>query len=214
MFALTIGLITLTACGTKPAPEVVNEPILNTPVLSNQVIENNSNLTGIYNVNLAESKLAWKASKVTASHTGLVKIKSGTLELNNNNLVSGSFVIDMPTISSDENMDSLVKHLNSADFFATEMYPEAKLEIKSAAANGNPNEYLVTADLTIKDVTAPINFTAKTTSFENNLEAVADFSIDRTVWGIKYGSGQFFQDLGDKMIDDQINFQINLKASK
>lgn len=214
MFALIVGLITLTACGTKPASEVTNEPTVNTPVINTPAVESVSALNGVYNINLTESKLAWKASKVTASHTGLVKIKSGNLEFNNNNLVSGSFVIDMPSISSDENMDALVKHLNSEDFFATATYPEAKLEIKTATPGSNPNEYLVNADLTIKDVTAPIDFVAKVTANDNNIEANASFAINRTLWGIKYGSGQFFQDLGDKMIDDEINFEAMIKASK
>lgn len=214
-----VSLVTLSACGTTPQSEKITEPLSSDPGNNsenlNLVVPQNSVISdGVYTIDLNTSRVSWQASKVTASHTGLVKIKTGVLELSDNALSKGSFVIDMPSISSDENLDSLVKHLNSADFFATDLYPEAKLEITSANLGANPNEYLVGADLTIKDVTAPINFVAQVNHSENTLEAKANFAINRTTWGIKYGSGQFFQDLGDKMIDDQINFEVLLKASK
>jgi hypothetical protein len=47
---------------------------------------------------------------------------------------------------------------------------------------------------------------------ENNiLSAKADFVIDRTKWDIKYGSGSFFKEMGDKAIKDEIIFSLDLK---
>jgi hypothetical protein len=42
------------------------------------------------------------------------------------------------------------------------------------------------------------------------LLANSEFSIDRTKWDIKYDSGNFFQDLGDRAIKDDIYFNINI----
>jgi hypothetical protein len=42
--------------------------------------------------------------------------------------------------------------------------------------------------------------------------ASADFDIDRTLWEVKYGSGKFFDNLGDKMINDNFNIQFNITA--
>ena len=74
--------------------------------------------------------------------------------------------------------------------------------------------YQVTGDLTIKGMTAPVSFVAEVRSEEQDLLATAELKIDRTVWGLKYGSGKFFQDLGDKVISDDIEFTVSLRAQR
>ena len=71
----------------------------------------------------------------------------------------------------------------------------------------NESKYTVFADLTIKNITESIEFEAE---LSNNV-ATADLNIDRTKFGIKYGSGSFFENLGDKMIDDNFNLIVNIK---
>jgi len=44
------------------------------------------------------------------------------------------------------------------------------------------------------------------------VNAAADFDIDRTQWDLKYGSGKFFENLGDKMISDNFNLKLKLIA--
>ena len=62
------------------------------------------------------------------------------------------------------------------------------------------------ADLTIKNITESIEFEAE---LSNNV-ATAVLDIDRTKFDIKYGSGSFFENLGDKMIDDNFNLRVNI----
>lgn len=204
LLLLVAGVGLLSACGTKP-----ESPENYTPTVGNQKIND-----GNYSVNINSSKLAWQAAKVKISHTGLVAIKSGEINILDGAITSGNFVIDMPTISSDENIDSLVKHLKSADFFDVENYPEARLEIKSATLDAQSGNYLVSGDLTIREITAPVSFLAQVNSGDNYLEANGDLVIDRLTWGIKYGSGKFFDDLGDAMIDDEIKFTVAIRAEK
>ena len=40
--------------------------------------------------------------------------------------------------------------------------------------------------------------------------ASSSFSIDRTLWGVTYKSGSFFKNLADRLIDDAIQFDIEL----
>ena len=50
-------------------------------------------------VNTSTSQIIWKARKVTGSHEGTVKLKSGNLEFNNGVLTGGRFEIDMTSIA-------------------------------------------------------------------------------------------------------------------
>jgi len=67
-------------------------------------------------------------------------------------------------------------------------------------------KYKVQADLTIKGKTESISFDA---NVEKNM-ATAEITIDRTKFDVKYGSGSFFDDLGDNMIYDDFVLNVNL----
>ena len=69
------------------------------------------------------------------------------------------------------------------------------------------NHHLVSADLTIKGITHPINFEMH---MEGN-KAMAKLVIDRSKYNVRYGSNSFFDNLGDKAIDDEFELDINLK---
>ncbi|MDD3285564.1 MAG: YceI family protein [Patescibacteria group bacterium] len=169
-------------------------------------------LDGSYQLDPANSQLTWHGEKVIGKgHTGTVAFQSGDLQVQDNSLSAGQFVIDLSSLKNDENIASLDNHLKSADFFDVANYPTAQLVITGIEA-GEDGRYKISADLSIKDVTAPVNFEAKLAPTVNGLSASAQFEIDRTVWGLKYGSGKFFQDLGDNMINDDIVFTVNLQA--
>jgi polyisoprenoid-binding protein YceI len=213
MLILLIAAITLSACSVGGANKAPNKATLNDEEekFGEQVV---ALPDGQYQLNTEDSRLAWKANKVLAAHTGLVTIKSGSLAVVNGQLGASEIVMDMTTITSDEGIDPLVKHLKSADFFNVEEYPEARLVINSSTLGDQPGEYIVSGDLTIKDITKPIDFRAKANMEDNRLSAKSEIIIDRLNWDIKYRSGKFFQDLGDNLISDEISFVINLNASK
>lgn len=206
-FALLFVLLVVSACGLNNNKSPEKTGVNSEEEVS--VLED-----GRYAVNVEASSLAWKANKVLAGHTGLVAIKSGELMISGGQLSASEIVMDMPTITSDEGIDSLVKHLKSADFFNVEEYPEARLVINSSTVGDNPGEYIVNGDLTIKGITNPVDFRARANSEGGLLSARAEIIIDRTNWDIRYRSGQFFQDLGDNLISDEVSFVINLSASK
>ena len=156
------------------------------------------------------STIEWVGKKVTGAHEGTVQIKSGSLLLlQGKSLVGGTFVIDMTSIACTDmkggGAAKLVGHLSSDDFFDVESFPEAKLEISKAEALEN-NQVKFIADATIKGQTHPLEFVA--TVGDNT--ATADIVIDRTKYGIRYGSGSFFDNLGDRTIDDNFTLSVNL----
>ncbi|HMQ68202.1 MAG TPA: YceI family protein [Ignavibacteria bacterium] len=167
-----------------------------------------------------QSKLEWEGKKVTGKHNGTINIISGDLTEDNGKLTGGNFVVDFNSIKvldlQDEGMNAkLTGHLKSEDFFSAEKFPSGKFVITSAAPlkDGSDNNYTINGDLTIKGITNNISFPAKVNIGDNGITASADFNIDRTLWDIRYGSGKFFEGLGDKMINDEFNIKFKI-ASK
>ncbi len=169
-------------------------------------------------VNTTKSTIKWKGLKMTESHDGFVNLQSGTLNFNHGVLVGGMFVIEMNTITntdikSEEYRTKLEKHLKDADFFDVANHPTAYVKITNAV-KGEGNTYEITADLTIKRKTHSITFTAEVDMEGLNFEAAAKIKIDRTKWGVVYNSGNFFQDLGDYLIKDEIELEVSLLSAE
>lgn len=171
-----------------------------------------------YNVNTSESVVSWKAEKVTGAHEGTIGLKNGKLDFTDGALTGGSFDIDMTTLVvtdlEGEWKAKLEGHLNSPDFFNTAEYPAAKFVITRVVPKGTPGDYKVTGDLTIKGITKEIKFYANAVEEGNKIKAKAEVTVDRTDFDIRYGSGSFFDNLGDKTIYDEFFLDINLVASK
>lgn len=166
-----------------------------------------------------QSNLEWTAKKVTGSHNGTVSIINGELITDKGNLTGGKFEVDFSSIKvldlQDAEMNAkLTGHLKSEDFFSVEKFPVGKFVITSISplSDGSGNNYIINGDLTIKGISKNISFPALVSTSDNGITAKADFKIDRTLWDIKYRSGKFFPDLGDKMIDDEFNIKLSIAA--
>ncbi len=163
---------------------------------------------GSKTIDANKSSVTWTGKKVTGSHTGQINITKGALLFESGRLSGGSFTIDMTSLTNTdlgENMrGKLEGHLKSDDFFGVANYPTANLTI----TNVSPIEggYSVTGDLTIKGTTEPVIFDA--TLQEKG--AKAKIIVDRTKYHVKYGSGKFFENLGDKMVYDNFDLEVNL----
>ena len=170
-----------------------------------------------YKVSSKSSKLEWLAKKVTGQHNGTIEIKSGGLTFSGSKLTGGNFAIDMKTITvldleAGSNMnDKLTGHLNSPDFFNTTEFVEANFKITSVKKSKSDKEnYDLTGDLTIKGITSSITFPAQVSKDGNKVSATANMTFDRTKFDIKFRSGNFFEDLGDKMIYDEVTMTVSL----
>jgi len=157
-----------------------------------------------------ESTVMWKAYKVTGSHTGTVQLTEGNLSFDENILVGGNFAVDMTSlISTDlegEYKGKLEGHLKSDDFFGVETHPSSTLVFTEVKPTGK-NSYEVTGDLTIKGITKPVTFDL---SVYGN-KATASVKVDRAEYNVRYGSGSFFDNLGDKTIYDEFDLVVDLQ---
>jgi polyisoprenoid-binding protein YceI len=167
-----------------------------------------------YSVLAEKSVLRWTGKKVTKSHQGVIKLKEGNFTIKKNKYISGEFVIDMNSMVEGDGTDPnkgamLMKHLKSDDFFSSEKFPTATLKITGSTAFVK-DLATVTADLTIKGATHPVTFEVK--RIGDAYQTTVTF--DRSLYDVKYGSGKFFENLGDKAIDDMIPLDVTLVAVK
>lgn len=167
--------------------------------------------------NIKASSLEWTGSKVTSSHEGTIKLKSGELTINEGKLVGGEFIIDMTSIETTdmeaEANAKLDKHLKANDFFGVEKHPTSLIKITEATYISG-SKYKVIADLTIKNITHSVSFDAEVKINNNSYEAIATIVFDRTKYDIKYNSGSFFDDLGNYLILDDVKLNVFLLSEK
>ncbi|MCE2822243.1 MAG: YceI family protein [Saprospiraceae bacterium] len=171
-----------------------------------------------YIVNAASSAIVWKGYKVTGEHTGTVKIKDGKLSFSNGVLNGGEFTIDMNSINNTdlegEWAGKLVGHLKSDDFLGVASHPTSKLVITRAIALDTKGNYKIVGNLTIKGITKEVKFQANVKEANGSVNATGKITVDRSEYDIRYGSGSFFDGLGDKTIYDEFDLQISLVAGK
>lgn len=176
--------------------------------------------TRSFNIQTTESTIEWVGKKVTGAHNGTINIADGTLSLTDGKLTGGKFTIDTTSIRildvTDLNTNvQFAGHLASEDFFGIEKYPTATLEITSVS-NGLNSSYHVAGNLTIKGISHPIEFDAEVGDIQGDiLKASGKLVIDRTKYGMRFRSGNFFKDLGDTLIynDFTLNVQLTAKAA-
>ena len=111
----------------------------------------------------------------------------------------------------------LLRHLRSEDFFAVDRFPEATIALTGwqAIANATPGtaNYLVQGELTIKGVTRSVNFPAAVApQADGSIKAQAALEIDRTDWGVGYGSGKLFERLGMHLVHDLVTIELFIVA--
>ena len=160
----------------------------------------------------AQSRIEWVGKKVTGSHDGTIGIQGGEIILSpDGRVVSGRVVVDTTSIKVLDIADpatnaQMTGHLASGDFFSSEQFPEAVLDIISV--NGNH----IDANLTIKGITHPIAFEISLNAGSSSLTASTRLLVDRTKYDMKFRSGNFFQSLGDTLIYNDFELKVSLTA--
>jgi len=158
-----------------------------------------------------QSNIDWVGKKVTGAHNGTIAVKEGELILNDGKLTGGKIIVDVASIKILDITDPATNtqfagHLASDDFFSIEKYPEAILKITSVSGNH------VEGDLTIKGITHPVGFDIAVNVNGDQLTATGKLVIDRTKYEMKFRSGNFFKDLGDTLIYNDFELDINVTA--
>lgn len=175
-------------------------------------------------IDTVTTAVVFKGNGVGKYHKGAFKVTDGIVSMQDGKLTGGKFNININSMKMEEEGDMITNmlrpHLLSPDFFDVTKYPASKFEItkvepytatvtdSSVVAGAN---YLVSGNLTLKDVTKNVTFPAKIEVIDNALTAVANFDIDRTWWGMAYGNDK---SLKDKFISPTVNIELAVRAVK
>lgn len=169
------------------------------------------------NLNAEKSSIKWEGKKVVGRHFGKINPKNGIITIEDNKITAGNVNVDMTSIVVEDLEDKatnakLTGHLKSDDFFSTEKNTTSTFKLKSVKENAG--KYTVTGDLTIKGNTNSVSFTPEVMIKDNMVTLKGKLVVDRTKFDIKYGSGSFFDNLGDKAIDNDFTLDLNLQFAK
>lgn len=175
---------------------------------------------GHYLIDTQESCIQWTGKNLINSHSGELAIASGHLEIQGGSLVDLELTIDFKSITCSDLADSemhdiLIQHLESDDFFYTDRFPTGKFQLTGSEVQGELNDgslnLQVEGDLTMRGQTKPISlFAATGVTDDLRPAAQAYMSLDRTYWGMRYGSGKFFSRLAGHLVNDHIGLQLKI----
>ncbi len=176
-----------------------------------------SSSNSIYNIDIKNSTIKWKAFSPAGGHNGTIKLSEGKVGIENGQVKVGNFTIDMNSITVSDvkdkkDNDELVNHLKDPDFFNVPKFSKGVFEITGITAKDN--KMSVKGNLTLKDITKSIEIPVIINENNEILSIVSEpINIDRTEWGITYNSGKFFKDLKDYLIKDNIEIAFDLKGN-
>ncbi len=170
-------------------------------------------------VNTANSVINWSGNKlIGGGHTGTISLTEGRVLVDNNKVVGGKFEIDMNSITCtdlkpEEGGSDLVGHLKSPDFFDVEKNPVASYSITKVTSltGDDSSNAIVYGMLNLNGATNNVTFKATIDVNGGNVSVKTnEFTIDRTQFGIEYGSSNIVDLAKDKIIKNEIGLSINL----
>jgi polyisoprenoid-binding protein YceI len=209
-------LVSLAACQSIPKAD-------KTIITSKQQVIAKGSQATIFKVDTTNSAITWTGTKPTGYHTGTFQLDQGQILIAGHAISGGAFCINVASLSNSDLQGSLKKkledHLKSADFFDVARYPVARFEITRISAYDSTQAtsllvgatHLISGNLTLKEQTKNITFPSIIRLTDSTLEASANFIIDRTQWGLSYGSDRSLQ---DRFIRPEVAIQLSIKAKR
>ncbi len=164
------------------------------------------------------STVTWRASRVTgATHYGSIDVASAVLNTGNG-VLSGNINFDMTSLENQDLADSEMKeklegHLKSPDFLDVAQFPYAKAAVYTKEVSDN-GEWKGLIDASIHGVEGQLEVQGKIIEQGDGILLTSTFVLDRTKFGVVYNSGNFFKDLGDNVINDEVEIEVSLRFTE
>jgi len=152
---------------------------------------------------------------VISTVTGSFKSFEGNLETDNEDFTGAKIQFSLHVNSLDTNQEQRDAHLKSPDFFDVEQYP--KITFVSTAFTKDGEDYTLTGDLTIKDVTKPVTLTVEhggvAGDFYGNTKAGFEITgkINRKEFGLTWDG---VTEAGSIVVGEDIKLLINVQFAK
>jgi len=162
--------------------------------------------------NKTQSLIRWYGEELTGkTHFGNLSFREGRIELQDGLIIGGNFVVNMTSLSVEDLSGGakarLEGHLRSDDFFSVDKYPDATLKISQKAKVEGDVQKLY-GELTIKGIKHAVDFSI---ILVDKKTATANLTFDRSKYNVRFRSGSFFENLGDKLILDDIRMEVSLQ---
>lgn len=181
-------------------------------------------LDGTFTLDLEQSIIRWTGKNLLNHHEGTVRFSAGEITLEQGRLADAGFTVNLRSLACTDLTDAslnakLIHHLMDADFFQTAQWPEAVFTAESAtpipgATPGMPS-HRIDGKFTLRGQTHDLSLTAAVGSLDGRtLGAQAEVQFDRTRWGALYGSGKFFDRLGQHLVNDLVRIHVKLVVVK
>ena len=204
---LTIGILALTIVSFNNSKKKENTNA------SKEKVEHSKTASNTYKIDTKNSVVGWKGSMVGVyAHEGNLNFSSGSFDVADNTLTSGSFTIDMKSmVTTDDDAlykmaprEKLIGHLQAPDFFDVANYPTSTFKITKVEGE------TVTGGLTIKGITNSESLTdVKVTITENGVKLTGSLTFDRQKYGVTYKNS-----MNDMVLSDDIELKINIIGNK
>lgn len=174
---------------------------------------------GDHAVDVATSLVEWVGRNVANRHFGSLRLASGVATVRGGCLHSVSCEADMRTITVGDldgpMADVLRAHLASEDFFAVADHPVARFRATRVTPRADVPPGLANHDaegvLEVRGVGHPVAFAlVAAPTGAGGVALQAHLDIDRTRWGVAYGSGKLYEWLGGHLVNDGIGLQVRL----
>lgn len=222
---LALAIIVISLVSNKKAPVTTPDTTTDTTISTSTAISLGDIKVsdGSYLVKPSDTSITWTGRKVVLKNwidSGKINLKEMVFEVKDGKISSNKFIIDMTSIAgvstgAGGGQDKLTTHLKSADFFDVVTFPTSTFVAKEfTASSTKPGLFTVNGDLTIKDVTNEISIPVMLGYTDKKVITLkGTATVDRTLWNIKYGSGKFFKNLGDNVIDDIFTLDFDIKMN-
>lgn len=201
--------------------QAIKSGISDTSKISIGSAENATHLSagdGNYVIDVTTSSVNWTGEKALGkSHTGVIAIKRGNLSISGGKITGGEVVVDMNTLTNTDlsgaEKGKLESHLKSADFFDAAKFGEATYTIVSGEKL-DAVKYAVKGKLTLKGITKDLNCEINVIANNADVIVAGGLIFDRSQFDVRFGSGKFFENLGDNLIEDEIMLKLDIKGKK
>lgn len=147
---------------------------------------------------------------------GLMKLDSGELKINSNDISSAEFQVKIDARSLNTMVEARDNHVKSKDFLETETFPFITFKSSKVTEDKENNKIYIDGELTIKNKTKSVRLTADPVSEEIDIGKgatrgiVASTIINRFDFDVNYGKDK---NLIDKIVNGGIARDITISLS-
>jgi len=137
---------------------------------------------------------------------------SGSIDIDETEPTASKANLTVKAASVDTGFAARDNHLRSDDFFGVETFPDIRVVSTSIRPKGG-NDYVVAADVTIRDVTKSVDFDVEFLGFYTGMDGArrAGFSakakVDRKAWGLNWNVAL---ETGGWLVGDQIKLEVEI----